>query len=81
MESNVQNVVILNKFTCKGTLRQVFICLRPTPLLGLLGVSSNFVGSESGHIQSIKRLQNMVFNRIRFFTVKGEGRGTKEDRQ
>ncbi len=22
------------KFTCKGTLRQVFICLRPPPLLG-----------------------------------------------
>jgi hypothetical protein len=23
----------LNKFTCKGTLQQVFICLRPPPLL------------------------------------------------
>jgi hypothetical protein len=24
----------LKKFTCKGTLRQVFICLRPPPLIG-----------------------------------------------
>ncbi len=51
------------KFTCKGTLRQVFICLRPPPLLGFrLGLSSNFVGSESGQIQSVKLLQNMVSN-------------------
>jgi hypothetical protein len=36
-------------FTCKGTLRQVFICMRPPPLLGFcLGWCSNFVGSESG---------------------------------
>jgi hypothetical protein len=35
------------KFTYKGTLRQVFICLRPPPLLGFcLGWSSNFAGSE-----------------------------------
>ncbi len=35
--------------TCKETLRQVFICLRPPPLQGFcLGWSSNFVGSESG---------------------------------
>jgi hypothetical protein len=33
----------LNKFTCKETLRQVFIFLRPLPLLG----------SESGHILSV----------------------------
>jgi hypothetical protein len=33
----------LTKFTCKETLRQVFICLRPFPLLG----------SESGHILSV----------------------------
>jgi hypothetical protein len=29
----MQNVVI-QKSTCKGTLRQVFICIRPPPLLG-----------------------------------------------
>jgi hypothetical protein len=52
-------------FTCKGTLRQVFICLRPPPLLGFcLGWwSSNFLDSESGQIQSVKLLQNMVSNR------------------
>jgi hypothetical protein len=38
----------LKKLTCKGTLRQEFICLRPPPLLGFcLGWSGNFVGSES----------------------------------
>ncbi len=42
----------------------VFICLRPPPLLNLcLGWSSNFVGSESGQIQSVKLLQNTVSNR------------------
>jgi hypothetical protein len=45
--------------TCKCTLRQVFICLR----LGFcLGWCSNFVGSESGQIQSVKLLQKMVSN-------------------
>jgi hypothetical protein len=40
---------------------QVFICLRPSPLLGFcLGWSSNFVGSESGQILSVKLLRNMV---------------------
>ena len=59
----MQNVVIKKNF-CKGTLRQVFICLRPPPLLDFcLGWSSNFVGSESGQIQSVKFLQNMVSNR------------------
>jgi hypothetical protein len=53
----------LKKFTCKGTLQQVFICLRPPPLLGFcMGWSSKFVGSESGQIQSVKLLQNMVSN-------------------
>jgi hypothetical protein len=53
----------LTKLTCKGTLRQVFICLRPPPLLGFcLGWNSNFVGPESGQKQSVKLLQNMVFN-------------------
>jgi hypothetical protein len=54
----------LRKFTCKGTLRQVFICLRPPSLLGYcLGWSSNIVGSESGQIQCVKFLQNMVSTR------------------
>ncbi len=54
----------LKKLTCKGTLRQVFICLRPPSHLGFfLGWYSNFVGSESGQIQSGKLLQNMVSNR------------------
>jgi hypothetical protein len=53
------------KFTCKGTLRQVLICLRPSTLLGFccLGWYSNFVGSETGQINSAKLLQNMVSNR------------------
>ncbi len=51
------------KLTCKGTLQQVFICLRIPPLQGFrLGWSSNFVGSESGQIQTVKLLQNMVSN-------------------
>ncbi len=53
-------------FTCKGTLRQVFLCLSatPFPFIGFcLGWSSNFVGSESGQIQSVKLLENMVSNR------------------
>jgi hypothetical protein len=38
----------LEKLTYKGTLRQMFICLRPPPLLRFcLGWSRNFVGSES----------------------------------
>ncbi len=49
------------KLTCKRTLRQVFICLRPPPLLRFcLGWSSNFVGSKSGQKQSVKLLQNLV---------------------
>jgi hypothetical protein len=54
----------LKKFTCEGTFQQVFICLGPPPILGFcLGWPSNFVGSESGQIQSVKLLQNMVSNR------------------
>jgi hypothetical protein len=42
----------------------MFIIRRPPPLIGsCLGWSSNFVGSESGQIQSVKLLQNMVSNR------------------
>jgi hypothetical protein len=51
----------LKKLNWKGTLRQVFICLRPPPLLGFcLGWSSNFVCSQSGQIQSVTILQNPV---------------------
>ncbi len=56
----------LKKLTCKATLRQVFICLRPPTLLSFcLGWCSNFVSSESVHcqIQSVKLIQNMVSNR------------------
>ncbi len=43
----------VKKLTCKGTLRQLFICLRPPPLQGFgFGRSSNFVGSESSQIQT-----------------------------
>ncbi len=43
------------------TLRQVFIWLMSSPLLGFcLGWSSNFVGFESGRIQSVELLQNIV---------------------
>ncbi len=51
---------LYKKFSWKGTLRQVFICLNPPPVLGFcLGWSSNFVGSQSGQIQSVKIPQNM----------------------
>ncbi len=50
-ESNAK-YCYLKKLTCKGTLLQVFICLRPPRL----------VGSESGQKQSVKLLQNMVSN-------------------
>ncbi len=53
----------LKKSTCKETLRQVFICLRPLPLVGFcLGWYSNFEGSESGQKQSVELLQIMVSN-------------------
>ncbi len=62
IESNAK-CCYLKKFTCKGTLRQVFICLRPPPLLDFcLGWCCNFVGSESGQKQSVKLLQNMLSN-------------------
>jgi hypothetical protein len=54
----------IKTLTCKETLRQVIICLRPSPLLGFsLGCCSNFVGSKSGQIQSVKLLQNIFSNR------------------
>ncbi len=54
----------LKKFTCNGALRLMFICLSPPPLQDLcLRWSSNFVGSESGQIQSVKLLRNIFSNR------------------
>ncbi len=51
-------------FTSNGTLRQMFICLRPSPLLGYwLGWSRDFLDVESGQIQNVKLLQNMISNR------------------
>jgi hypothetical protein len=51
----------LKKLTYKETLRQVFICLRPPSLVGIcVGLSSNFVGFESGQIHSVKLQKNMV---------------------
>jgi hypothetical protein len=48
------------------TLRQLIICLKPSPLQGFrLGWSNNFVGSESDLIQSVYLLQNMVSNMTR----------------
>ncbi len=42
------------KWTNKGTLWQVFICLRPPPLLAFcLRWSINFVDSECGQIQNV----------------------------
>jgi hypothetical protein len=55
--------VVIKKIELSRDLRQVFITLRPPPLQGLcLGWSSSFVGSESGQVQSVKLLQNMVSN-------------------
>ncbi len=58
------NNKLTSKLTCIGSLRHVFICLRLPPLLGFrLRWSSNFVGSESGQIQRVELLQNIVSNR------------------
>jgi hypothetical protein len=48
------------KFNYKGTLWLVFIFLRPPALLGFC----NFVGSESGQIQSVKTLPTQLNNPI-----------------
>ncbi len=66
LESSEQSLYFKDtlNFSYKCTLRQVFIWLRPPPLLGYcLGWPSNFVVSESSQIQSVKLLQNMVYNR------------------
>ncbi len=50
----MQNVVIYIIIDMEpGTLRQVFICLRPPSLSIIMGWSSNFEGSDSGQ-------QNMI---------------------
>jgi len=63
-EMTMQNLSVL-KVTWKGTLRQLFIIrLRPLPL-SLGGLVIVYVGSESGHIQSVKLLQYMLSNTTR----------------
>jgi hypothetical protein len=47
----------LKKLTCKGT------SLSESPSPPRMGWSSNFIGSESGQIHSVKLFQNMVSSR------------------
>ncbi len=84
------NAKCLKKLKCKGTLRLVFICLWPPPLLGFcLGWKGNFVGSESGQIQSVKLLENMVSNTTQhppppshtLYFDKGKGGGEVNQRE
>jgi hypothetical protein len=54
----------LKKLTCKGTFATgVYLSETPPLPRSCLGWSNNFVGSESGQIQSVKLLQNMVSDR------------------
>ncbi len=74
---------IKKNWLVKGLCDRCLPVCRPPPLLGLcLGWSSNLVGSESGQIQSVKLMQNMVSNRTQhpppppshtLFVWKGEG--------
>jgi hypothetical protein len=58
IDSNVKCRYLI-KLTCKGTLQQVFICLKPPPILCFcLEWKSNFVGYISGQIQSVKLQHN-----------------------
>jgi hypothetical protein len=41
----------------------VYLSQAPSPSRSFLGCSSNFVVSESGQMQSVKLLQNMVYHR------------------
>jgi hypothetical protein len=53
IESNAK-CLHLEKLTCKGIWRQVFICLKTPPFLGFFfGWCSNIVGSESGQKQRV----------------------------
>ncbi len=87
----------LKKLTCKWTFCRCLICLRPPPLLDFcLGWCNKFVGSESGQIESVKLMQNMVSSRsqhpppppshtlsvyIVFDTGKGGGGGELNQRE
>ncbi len=54
----------LKILTCKKDFAAgVYLSETHSPLRVCLGWSSNFVGSESGQIQSVKLFQNMVSNR------------------
>jgi hypothetical protein len=58
----MQNLFVL-KVTCKRTLRQPYIWLRPSPLLGFyLGLGRQFRRYESGQKESVRALQNMISN-------------------
>jgi hypothetical protein len=58
----------------------MFIYIRPLPVLGFcLGWSSNFVGSESGQIQSVTSAEyGLQQNPILIHTGKGGGGGRVE---
>ncbi len=57
----------LKKFTCEGTLRQVFICLRLPPGF-LFGVVKKFCGLRIWSGTYCKILHNMVSNRTSYPT-------------
>jgi hypothetical protein len=64
------------KFTCKGTLGQVFICLRPPPLIRhhtipiyALYTSTQYTfshgeGGEGGRVESERRLEGQQFTKL-----------------
>jgi hypothetical protein len=64
----------LKKFMCKGTLRQVFICLRPrTPssaylhtvyVYGIQYIYSHREGEEGGRVESEGRLEGQYFTKL-----------------
>ncbi len=45
------------RLTCKGTVAGVYLCEAPWPSPPKFRGSSNFVGSETGQIKSVKLLQ------------------------
>ncbi len=55
IESNAKCRYYLKKLTCKETLRQVFIWLRPAPLLG-------FVWSAKAILQVLNLVRYRVLN-------------------
>jgi hypothetical protein len=66
----------LKKLTCKGTLRQVFICLRPDPLLWPLTPAYTLPvyvyavylftqgRGEGGRVESERRLEGQQFTKL-----------------